>query len=287
VKGMTLSIVVWFTTSIFISFVAFSLLGKRLEVFSSDFIKKRRFLTLFPVKYSMYFTIGLIWFLGKIHLPGLETLVTYSFDNRVGYVLRAAYWKSRVRKLGKNVLIEVGAKAINWQNITIEDNSWIDRNVLLIAGGGEPPGYKGPYHYKRNKFFRGRRGELIIGRGCHIAPNVVIQAIEGVEIGDYSGIAAGAKIYSLSHHYRNIKCNDGVIYKFTPLAPPEEQSLIGSPVVLEGNNAIGLNSVILPGVTVGKNSWVGVMSYVVEDIPPNSIAIGCPAKVIKRRNIKE
>jgi acetyltransferase-like isoleucine patch superfamily enzyme len=56
---------------------------------------------------------------------------------------------------------------------------------------------------------------------------------------------------------------------------------------MEENTALGLNSVILPGVTIGKNSWVGVSSYVTSDIPPNSIASGCPAKVVKERQLRE
>lgn len=257
------------------------ILGNNLGLFPDLFSKP-------GIKYKLlkpfvYASIGLTWSLAKIHCPCLETIVTYSFDNGVGWVLRAAYWKARVVKLGKNVQIEIGAKAKNWHSISIGDNSWIDRNVLLLAGSGGPSNYMGPFHHKENKSFQGKRGELIIGKGCHIAPNVVIQSIEGVEIGDYSGIASGAKIYSLSHHYRNFERDDGIIYKFTPCAPPNEQSLIGGPVVLQGNNAIGLNSVVLPGVTIGKNSWIGVNSCVINNVPPESIAMGCPAKVTKKR----
>jgi acetyltransferase-like isoleucine patch superfamily enzyme len=127
-------------------------------------------------------------------------------------------------------------------------------------------------------------GELKIGKSCHISKNVVIQAQGGVFIGDFTGIASGAKIYSLSHHYKNLANDDGRIYKFTPLAPPGDQSLIQGTVVFEGNNALGLNSVVLPGVTIGKNSWVGTCSNVVDDLPPSCVATGCPAKVIKWLN---
>ncbi|MBS7654738.1 hypothetical protein KEJ43_06685 [Candidatus Bathyarchaeota archaeon] len=272
------------TLIIIIGFVSLMLLGKRLELFSSDHLEKSKILKYALIRWLMFATIGFVYLLSKIHFPGIETIVTYSFDNNVGNVLRAAYWKARIHSFGKNIKVEVGAKAIYGRNITIGDNSWIDRNVLLIAGK-EISKDKYLVYVKENKSFKGKKGELRIGRGCHIAPNVVIQAIGGVEIGDYTGIASGAKIYSLSHHYRNIMQSDEVIYKFTPCAPPEEQSLIEGPVVFEGNNALGLNSVVLPGVTIGKNSWVGVCSYVVDDIPPNSIAIGCPAKVIKKRFI--
>jgi acetyltransferase-like isoleucine patch superfamily enzyme len=189
--------------------------------------------------------------------------------------------------MGQNVIIHTNVKIINPHNISIMTGTHIDSYTVLLAGENDNKINAGSIYFKENKKFPGKVGELIIGKYCHIAPFVLIQSVGGVYIGDFSGIASGSKIYSASHHYRNLQREDNVVYKFTPFAPVEEQSIIVGPVVFEGNNALGLNSVVLPGVTIGKNSWVGVSSYVVEDIPPNSIAIGCPAKVIKRRNIKE
>ena len=48
---------------------------------------------------------------------------------------------------------------------------------------------------------------------------------------------------------------------------------------------IGIFSIIMPGVTIGDNVIIGCGSVVTKDIPANSIAVGCPAKVIK--NIDE
>ncbi len=232
----------------------------------------------------MYSSAGLVWLLGKIHFPGVETVVTYSFDNNAGKVLRAAYWKSRVRSLGKDVFIGVGAKAVGWHNISIGDHSSIDRNVFLETGVINKTM---ALVYVKKTSADVNPGELKIGKCCHISKNVLIQSFGGVFIGDCSGIASGAKIYSLSHHYKNMKGDDGIIYKFTPYAPIGEQSFIEGPVVLEGNNGVGLNSVVLPGTTIGKNSWVGVCSSVVNDIPPDCIASGCPAKVTKVLRNKE
>ena len=46
---------------------------------------------------------------------------------------------------------------------------------------------------------------------------------------------------------------------------------------------IGSHSVIMPGVTIGKNSIVGAHSFVNCDIPDNVVAVGVPAKIIKKR----
>jgi acetyltransferase-like isoleucine patch superfamily enzyme len=52
-------------------------------------------------------------------------------------------------------------------------------------------------------------------------------------------------------------------------------------VTLKKNCKIGSHSVVMPGVTVGKNSIVGACSLVKSDIPDNAVAVGIPAKVIR------
>tara|TARA_B100001287_G_scaffold238699_1_gene212269 strand:- start:5658 stop:6212 length:555 start_codon:yes stop_codon:yes gene_type:complete len=51
-------------------------------------------------------------------------------------------------------------------------------------------------------------------------------------------------------------------------------------VNIEDNVFIGANSIILPGVSIGKNAIIGAGSVVTKDIPENSIVVGNPAKVI-------
>jgi len=51
---------------------------------------------------------------------------------------------------------------------------------------------------------------------------------------------------------------------------------------LKKNCKIGSHSVVMPGVTIGENSIVGAFSLVNQDVPDNVIAVGVPAKVIKK-----
>ena len=51
-------------------------------------------------------------------------------------------------------------------------------------------------------------------------------------------------------------------------------------VTIEDDCKIGANTVILPGVTIGKDSIIGANSVVSEDIPPDSLAIGNPIKIV-------
>lgn len=55
----------------------------------------------------------------------------------------------------------------------------------------------------------------------------------------------------------------------------------GHPVFIEQDCWIGANVVILPGVRIGEGSTIGAGSVVTKDIPPFSVAVGCPCKVRK------
>lgn len=59
-----------------------------------------------------------------------------------------------------------------------------------------------------------------------------------------------------------------------PVAPP-------SPVVIEENVWIGFDSVILPGVRIGKGSIIGCKSVVAENVPPYSVLVGNPARLLR------
>lgn len=55
-----------------------------------------------------------------------------------------------------------------------------------------------------------------------------------------------------------------------------------APIVIEDNVFIGADVFILKGVTIGKNSVIGAASVVTHDVPENSIAVGNPARVVKK-----
>lgn len=65
-----------------------------------------------------------------------------------------------------------------------------------------------------------------------------------------------------------------------PMNCPHYKQCLGG-VVVEDLARIGANVTILPGVVIGRNSLIGAGSVVVKDIPPNAVAAGNPAKVIK------
>jgi acetyltransferase-like isoleucine patch superfamily enzyme len=59
------------------------------------------------------------------------------------------------------------------------------------------------------------------------------------------------------------------------------------PVIIKKNARIGMHVVILGGVSIGENSIIGAGSVVIDDIPPNCVAVGVPAKPVKYFNSVE
>lgn len=100
------------------------------------------------------------------------------------------------------------------------------------------------------------------------------------EIGSFSLIdyGGGVKIG------KNVKIGYGVIIlSYTTITGSSGEKTIRKQVVIGDNVEIGSNSVILPGVTIGENSTIGAGAVVNIAIPPNSVAVGVPARVVKKK----
>lgn len=95
-----------------------------------------------------------------------------------------------------------------------------------------------------------------------------ISAAKSIEIGNHVLIGSGAIISDSDAH---------------PI-DPEERRLggggVSSPVVVEDDVFIGARAIILKGVTIGRGSVIGAGAVVAKKIPPYSIVVGNPAKVI-------
>ncbi len=121
---------------------------------------------------------------------------------------------------------------------------------------------------------------LIIGDNVQLNDYVHIGVSEKVTIGNNVLVASKVMIIDHNHgSYNSIKSSN-------PESKPAERELVSKPVIIEDNVWIGELTSILPGVTIGKGSVIGASSVVINNIPPYSIAVGNPAKVIKKYNFK-
>lgn len=67
-----------------------------------------------------------------------------------------------------------------------------------------------------------------------------------------------------------------------PNVPPADRPLAMAPVTIEDDVWLGQGVCVLPGVTIGAGSVVGANAVVTTDIPPGSVAVGVPARVVRR-----
>jgi len=174
-------------------------------------------------------------------LPGLS-----------GFRLRRDFWRSRLRRMGQNVLIGPGVQFLHPECIEVDDNCWVDRNVLVLAGAPAPGRYT---RTKDLPDFPLDTGEVYLGKSAHIAPNCVLNGEGGLFVGKNAGIAAHSAIYSISHHYRFDPEQGTDQASNSSRAREDQQSLILGPVYIGDYCSLGIGCTVLPCTSLGKGTW--------------------------------
>ncbi len=119
-----------------------------------------------------------------------------------------------------------------------------------------------------------QRPELILGDRTNVGYGVVISCSERVELGSHVRVADGCFITDNPGH---------------PLDPIARRSQAVSadsikPVCIEDDVWLGTRVTVMPGVTIGRATVVGAGSVVTKSLPPNVLAAGVPARVIRKLN---
>jgi acetyltransferase-like isoleucine patch superfamily enzyme len=117
---------------------------------------------------------------------------------------------------------------------------------------------------------------ITIGENVQINDYVHIGAVGSIMIGN--NVLMASKIYISDHNHGSY---DDLISDH-PMSIPMDRKPICKPVSIEDNVWLGESVCILPGVTIGKGCVIGALSVVTKNIPPYSIAVGSPAKVVKK-----
>ncbi|MBB2149894.1 LbetaH domain-containing protein [Pedobacter gandavensis] len=129
---------------------------------------------------------------------------------------------------------------------------------------------------------QGKTGKLLrFGNNVQVNDYVHITAMNEVVIDDNVLIASKVYISDCSHGSYKGDHNDSSANTI-----PKDREYHSSKIHIQENVWIGEFVSILPGVTIGKGAIIGTMSVVSKSIPPYCIAVGAPAKVIKRYNFK-
>lgn len=167
---------------------------------------------------------------------------------RLACNLANARWRLRKCSIGSLVQVLGNPRVLNWGGEIVLGEKVIIDSVTARAELVCNPGAR-----------------LEIGDRTYINYGTSISAHQLVKIGKYCRIGT----------YCNIADNDFHGIEDRNTLPPS------APVILEDNVWLGAKVIVLRGVTIGHDAVIGAGSVVTRDIPPRSVAVGMPAKVIK------
>jgi len=110
------------------------------------------------------------------------------------------------------------------------------------------------------------------GNHVWVGPQAYLDA-RNLVLEDYVGWGPGAKVLGSTH--------TGVPIDAPIIATP----LVIKPVVVGFGADVGMNATLLPGIRVGAHSIVGAGAVVTHDVPDYAIVVGCPARVLRLREV--
>lgn len=114
-------------------------------------------------------------------------------------------------------------------------------------------------------------GHVSLQEGCNIWYGVVLRGdVEAIRVGAFTNIQDGAVIH----------CDPGLPAILEDYVTVGHRAVIHS-AYIERGSLIGIGAIVLNGVRVGAGSIVGAGAVVTKDVPPQSLVMGVPGKVIK------
>ena len=174
----------------------------------------------------------------------------------VGFFFRYWFWKILIHsmggKVGKNVKFYGGVRIAG----NSPDAIFIGNDVRILRGA---------------TISTTPNGKITIGDRVHIGEGTIIFGGLSIKIGNDVIIGPQNVIVDSDHRYQDLSI------------PMNRQPLSFEEVSIEDDVWISSNCVIAKGVTLGKGAVIGAGAVVKKDIPPYCIAVGVPARVIKKR----
>ncbi|KAB8335760.1 acyltransferase [Scytonema tolypothrichoides VB-61278] len=204
----------------------------------------------------------------------LTTLLGGIPNIALGGLLRSFVYRTLFARIGKSVNIQHCVELLGTSCIEIGDQVRLAKDVQINASG-DPKNRVSLAN--RVKLQRGvdirslHNTRITIDEDTYIGPYVCIAGPGDIKIGKACLIAPHSGIFANNHIFAD------------PTQRIGDQGVTRKGIVISDDCWLGHNVTVLDGVTIGKGSIIGAGSVVSKDIPPYSIAVGAPARVIKSR----
>jgi galactoside O-acetyltransferase len=160
------------------------------------------------------------------------------------------------KSIGRNVRISSDVRIYGQENISIGNNVRIDDFTILSA----------------------MNGYINIGNFVFIARNSHLSGFLGIEMHDFSSMAANTIIYSASDDYSGD-------YLTAQSIPQKYTAHIGGPIIIGKHVIIGSSCTIIGPCNIGEGCSIGAMSLVQKELLPWGIYVGIPCKRLKERKM--
>lgn len=160
------------------------------------------------------------------------------------------------------------------RHVIVRGFVFMDRGVELYARKGYGRLVLGRWiHLGVHTALRCHEGTLSLGDKSVLARDVSINCYLDVEIGDSALIADGVYISDFDHKFDDLRI------------PIKEQGIAKARVRIGRDVWLGTKATVSRGVVIGEGAVVGANAVVTKDLPPYSVAVGVPARVIKDRRV--
>jgi acetyltransferase-like isoleucine patch superfamily enzyme len=168
-------------------------------------------------------------------------------------------------------------------NVSIGKNTFIKPRDLVIGRNAKGKISLGEHSVCRAQLYSFLdQGRIEIGDYCFLGQNSKIWALERVTIGNRVMISHNCFIVdNLTHPLGPAERHAQYLGKIG-LGKKTETDLQPAPVTIEDDAWLGANAILLPGVHVGRGAVIGAGAVVTSEIPPRVLAVGNPARVVKK-----
>jgi galactoside O-acetyltransferase len=168
----------------------------------------------------------------------------------IGQRLRLKVSAKRLKNIGSDGYIAAGVSFSGWENISLGDNVSFSSNCIISSNNGT----------------------IKIGNNCSLNTNVTLVSDFGsIEIGQDVIIGMNVVMRSANHKFNQ-----------SPNIPIRDQGHNYGEIIIKDDVWIGANVTIMPNVTIESHCIIGAGAVVTKDIPKESIAVGIPARVVKK-----
>lgn len=210
--------------------------------------------------------------LGALAKYELCTALLGRLPGALGYFTRGKCYPWVLGSVGPGTVFGAGLVLRCPGRIRLGKGVMIDDYVVLDAKGSSSSIELGDQILLgRNTILSCNDSTISIGDFVSVGPFCFLVSRSHLKIGSNVAIGAGTMMLGGGHSHDD------------PDTPIIHQARVSKGIVVEDGAWIGIGAKILDGVTIGENSIVGAGAVVSKDVPPWTVALGNPARIVEKR----